>query len=227
MNTPSKPFSQPALHSQPAPGRAPTRAVCPPSAKPSAKPSQVQCSFFMQGRCTRGSSCKFSHDATDLQKKPRRSRGARPNDKIAERTSSSRRGKNPQHGPEKRWGALVRMYSRDGSGLMTPTVLLPENELLGDPAAKSDAHLVLQVAPGVKAALEPLLAGGEEGQPSGRAPRDDADLGDGVVLRHEGSDNGVPRLVVSHQLPLLVRHHGLLLLWAGDDPLQSVRDLLL
>ena len=117
MNTPSKPFSQPALHSQPAPGRAPTRAVCPPSAKP----SQVQCSFFMQGRCTRGSSCKFSHDATDLQKKPRRSRGARPNDKIAERTSSSRRGKNPQHGPEKRWGALVRMYSRDGSGLMTPT----------------------------------------------------------------------------------------------------------
>merc|ERR1719183_3496146 len=112
MNTPSKPFSQPALHSQPAPGRAPTRAVCPPSAKP----SQVQCSFFMQGRCTRGSSCKFSHDATDLQKKPRRSRGARPNDKIAERTSSSRRGKNPQHGPEKRWGVLVRDLQRHYNG---------------------------------------------------------------------------------------------------------------
>mmetsp|Transcript_2441 Transcript_2441/g.8243 ORF Transcript_2441/g.8243 Transcript_2441/m.8243 type:complete len:673 (+) Transcript_2441:1388-3406(+) len=106
-------------------------------------------------------------------------------------------------------------------------VLSAEDELLRDPSAQRNAHLVLQVASAVQAALQPLLAWGEEGEPSGSSPWHDADLGDRVVLWHESANNGVAGLVVRNQLPLLVRHDGILLLRASDDPLQGVGDLLL
>ena len=83
-----------------------------------AKRGAPQCSFFAQGRCTRGDSCKFSHDVAE---KKRRARGSRPNATMAAE-QTSRGTKIQQHG-DKRWGALVRLYAHDGndSGLMTPT----------------------------------------------------------------------------------------------------------
>merc|ERR1711908_49141 len=66
-------------------------------------------------------------------------------------------------------------------------VLSAEDELLRNPSAQRNAHLVLQVASAVQAALQPLLAWGEEGEPSGSSPWHDADLGDRVVLWHESA----------------------------------------
>ena len=104
-------------------------------------------------------------------------------------------------------------------------VVLSEDELLGDATSHCDGHLVLQVGSGVESRLEALLGRGEEGQTSGGAPRDDGDLGDRVVLGHQGSDDGVSGLVVGHEPLLGLGHHGSLLLRSSDDTLEGISDL--
>eukprot|EP00976_Prorocentrum_cordatum_P099412 1191825-Prorocentrum_minimum.AAC.2 len=117
---------------------------------------------------------------------------------------------------------LLEVVARAGGD-----VVGAEDELLGDASAERHAHLVLQIAAGVQARLEALLRRREEGEPAGSAAGDDGDLRDGVVLRHERADQGVTRLMVRHQLALLLRHHRALLLGPGDDALERVRYLVL
>jgi hypothetical protein len=101
------------------------------------------------------------------------------------------------------------------------------NELLGNAAAQRHSHLVLQVGARVQARLQALLRGREEGEAARGAARHDGDLGHGVILGHEGANQRVARLVVSNQPLLLLAHHSALLLGAGNDALQSVRNLVL
>mmetsp|Transcript_10573 Transcript_10573/g.65020 ORF Transcript_10573/g.65020 Transcript_10573/m.65020 type:complete len:789 (-) Transcript_10573:618-2984(-) len=106
-------------------------------------------------------------------------------------------------------------------------VVLSKDELIRNASTESDCHLVFQVAAAVEAALQPFLAGGEEGESTGTPSWDDADLGHGVVLREQCSDQRMTGLVVRDQLLFLVAHHGVLLLRTSNDAFQCIGDFLL
>ena len=75
-------------------------------------------------------------------------------------------------------------------------IVIPKDQLLGNPPAERDGHLVLEVRAAVQPALQPLLGRCEEGEAAGGAARHDGDLGHGVVLGHKAADEGVASLVV-------------------------------
>ena len=89
-----------------------------------------------------------------------------------------------------------------------------QHQALRHPAAEKGGDLILQIALGEVGAV--LLRQGD-GHAAGLAPGNDGDLAHGVVVGQAVHHDGMARLVIGRQLPLVLGDDAAVLLGPGDD----------